>query len=272
MSNGRAGIKWNSFVALGDSFTEGLDDPRDDGTFRGWADRLAEMLAGREPELLYANLAVRGKVLRQIIDDQVPGAVALRPALVSFSAGGNDILRPGSDPDALAEHFDQAVAELRATGADVLISTGFDIRDTPVLRHVRGKVGTYNSHLRAIADHHGCYVVDLWSMRVLQDARAWSADRLHLSPAGHHRVALRAYEALGLQPEEDWRQQWPPTSATSWHEQRADDLRWARHYLGPWIRRRLQGRSSGDGLEPKRPELRRLWPCSQERAECGSSA
>ena len=35
----------SSFLALGDSFTEGLDDWRADGTPRGWADRVAEQLA-----------------------------------------------------------------------------------------------------------------------------------------------------------------------------------------------------------------------------------
>lgn len=247
--------QWDSFVALGDSFTEGLEDPHADGTYRGWADRLAEALAEHNPDLRYANLAVRGKLLQQIVDDQVPQAVELRPALVAFTAGGNDIIRPGGDPDALAEIFDRAVGTLRKTGAQVLISTGFDTRTTPVLRHVRGKVATYNAHLRAIADKHGCPVVDLWSMRVLQDPQAWSADRLHLSSDGHRRVALRAAEALGLPVTEDWREPWPESPQQPWHVQRAQDFQWAREHLAPWIGRRLRGRSNGDGRTAKRPDL-----------------
>ncbi|MGW5648136.1 SGNH/GDSL hydrolase family protein [Saccharopolyspora sp. NPDC003752] len=250
--------RWGSFVALGDSFTEGLADADPNGSFRGWADRLAEHLTAHDPELRYANLAVRGKLIRQIVDEQVPQAVALRPGLVALTAGGNDIIRPGSNPDAVAELFDSAVGELRATGADVLIGTGFDTRDTPVLRHVRGKVGTYNSHLRAIADKHGCYVMDLWSMRVLRDNRAWSEDRLHLSAAGHRRVALRACEALGVPVAADWREPWPVVPEMPWREQRAQDIRWAREYLAPWISRRLRGVSSGDGRTAKRPQLEKL--------------
>ncbi|RKT83828.1 Lysophospholipase L1 [Saccharopolyspora antimicrobica] len=250
--------RWDSFVALGDSFTEGLADAGPDGAFRGWADRLAEHLAAGNPDLRYANLAVRGKLVREIADDQVPKAIALRPSLVAFTAGGNNIIRPGSDPDAVAQIFESAVAELRAAGIDVLIGTGFDTAATPVLRHVRGKVGTYNSHLRAIADRHGCYVLDLWSMRVLQDSRAWSEDRLHLSAEGHRRVALRACEALGVPADGDWREEWPTAPDTSWRDQRAQDIRWAREYLAPWISRRLRGVSSGDGREPKRPQLERL--------------
>ncbi|MGW1677571.1 SGNH/GDSL hydrolase family protein [Saccharopolyspora sp. NPDC002376] len=250
--------RWDSFVALGDSFTEGLDDARPNGAFRGWADRVAEHLTADNPDLSYANLAVRGKLIRQIVDDQVPQAIELRPGLVSFTAGGNDIIRPGSDPDTVAQLFEPAVAELRAAGIDVLIGTGFDTTETPILRHVRGKVGTYNSHLRSIADRHGCYVLDLWSMRVLRDSRAWSDDRLHLSADGHRRVALRACEALGVETGEDWREPWPDAAETSWRTQRAEDIKWAREYLAPWIGRRLRGVSSGDGRGPKRPQLEKL--------------
>src|SRR5699024_3924701 len=116
------------------------------------------------PAMRYANLAVRGKLIRQVVTDQVPRAVELRPSLVALTAGGNDIIRPGTDPDLVAALFRDAVGALRSTGAEVLIGTGFDTRDTPLLRRVRGKVGTYNAHLRAIADEHDCYVVDLWSM------------------------------------------------------------------------------------------------------------
>ncbi|QUG99845.1 SGNH/GDSL hydrolase family protein [Saccharopolyspora erythraea] len=261
-----------SYVALGDSFTEGMEDARPDGGYRGWADRLAERLAVRNPGLRYANLAVRGKLIRQIVDDQVPEAIELRPGLVSFTAGGNDIIRPGSDPDAVAELFESAVAELSATGARLLIGTGFDTRDTPVLKHVRGKIGTYNSHLRAIADKYDCRVIDLWSMQVLQDPRAWSADRLHLSPEGHRRVALRAAEALGLPVAEDWREPWPPRPEQSWRTQRIQDIQWAREYLAPWIGRRLRGQSSGDGRAPKRPKLERLCGAQSSAPAASSEA
>ncbi|WP_338601109.1 SGNH/GDSL hydrolase family protein [Saccharopolyspora sp. SCSIO 74807] len=259
----RAG--WPSYVALGDSFTEGIADPSPGGGYRGWADRLAETLAATDPQLRYANLAVRGKLLKQITEDQVPSALGLRPALFSLVGGGNDIIRPGSDPDALAAMFDDAVRELRGTGADVLIGTGFDTLSTPVLRRVRGKVGTYNAHLRAIADRHDCFVVDLWSMRVLQDPRAWSEDRLHLSPEGHRRVSLRACEALGVEVTQDWRAPWPELPEQPWRVQRAQDIQWAREHLAPWIVRRLRGQSSGDGRGPKRPQLERLCSAAPGR-------
>src|SRR5215472_15322735 len=210
-----------SFAALGDSFTEGLDDPRaDQAGYRGWADRFAGMLAGQRPGLRYANLAVRGKLLRQVTEEQVPAAIAMAPDLVSLAAGGNDLLRPRGDPDVLAEHFDEAVRTLLMAGCQVVVFTGFDPR-FPVLRLIRGKVAAYNMHLRAIADQHGCHVVDLWGMKVLCDPRAWSADRLHLTPDGHRRVALRTCEVLGVSVDEDWREPWPQEQSVTSSGRRA---------------------------------------------------
>ncbi|WP_312865903.1 SGNH/GDSL hydrolase family protein [Saccharothrix violaceirubra] len=245
----------DSFVALGDSFTEGLDDPGADGAYVGWADRLAEVMAATRPGFRYANLAVRGKMLQEIVREQVPLATSLKPALATFCGGGNDLLVPGSDPDALAEVYEIAVAELRAAGAEVVIFTGFDPRHTPLLRSLRGKIAIYNSHLWSVAERYHCRVVDLWSMAVLHDRRAWSEDRLHLSTEGHRRVAARTAEVLGLQPVEPWDTPWPPAGVEDWISQRRQDLKWAREHVMPWIARRLRGESMGDGVAPKRPEL-----------------
>ncbi|CAG7652979.1 SGNH/GDSL hydrolase family protein [Actinacidiphila bryophytorum] len=246
-----------SYTAVGDSFTEGVGDPGPDGSFVGWADRLAVLLADRREEhsFRYANLAVRGRLLDQIVAEQVPRAVELAPDLVTFCAGGNDILRPGGDPDAIAERFEAAVVQLTAGVGTVLVCTGFDTRGVPVLRHLRGKIATYTAHVRAIADRNGCPVLDLWSLRSVQDRRAWSEDRLHLSAEGHTRVALRAGQVLGLDVPADPDQPWPPQDPRLPSEVRRDNIHWAREYLVPWIGRRLRGESSGDHVEPKRPDL-----------------
>ncbi|MDX3071278.1 SGNH/GDSL hydrolase family protein [Streptomyces sp. NPDC088354] len=246
-----------SYTAVGDSFTEGVGDPGPDGNLIGWADRLAVLLSDRRPEhdFRYANLAVRGRLLDQIVDEQVPRAIELHPDLVTFCAGGNDILRPGSDPDDVAERYEAAVARLRASVGTVVLCTGFDTRGIPVLRHLRGKIATYTAHVRAIADRHDCPVLDLWSLRSVQDRRAWDADRLHLSPEGHTRVALRAGQLLGLDVPADPDQPWPPEPFRAPAEIRRDNIQWAREYLVPWIGRRLRGESSGDHVEPKRPDL-----------------
>ena len=178
----------DTFVAIGDSFTEGLNDPGPGGGFRGWADLVAGALSAQRPGFRYANLAIRGKLLGQVVAEQVPRAVELAPDLVSLAAGGNDILS-GADVDALASTFEPAVAKLQAAGCRVLIFTGFDPRMFPVIRLLRGRIAAYDMHLRGIADARGCDLVDLWSMRALKDTRAWSPDRLHLTTEGHRQVA-----------------------------------------------------------------------------------
>jgi lysophospholipase L1-like esterase len=245
----------DSLVAIGDSFTEGLDDPAPNGAFAGWADRLAGMISVQRRDFRYANLAIRGKMLQEIVDEQIPLAAALKPKLVTFCGGGNDLLVPGSDPDALAEIYEIGVADLRAAGSEVLVFTGIDTKHTPFLRAIRGKIAIYNTHLWSIADRYHCRVVDLWSMGVLHDKRAWSADRLHPSPEGHHRVALRVAEVLGVPAEGDWNEAWPPPVEADWMTQRRHDLKWAREHVVPWIGRQFRGESMGDGLAPKRPEL-----------------
>jgi lysophospholipase L1-like esterase len=251
-----------SFIALGDSFTEGVGDPYPDGTCRGWADRFAAQLATASPGVRYANFAIRGKVLRQVVDEQVPAAVALAPDLVSIAAGGNDLLRPKSDPDALAATFEHAVEALRQAGSQVMLFTGFDPGGFPVIRLIRGKAAAFNAQLRLIARKHGCLHVDLWSMRVLRDPREWCEDRLHLAADGHRRVALHAAEVAAIPLTADWREPLPPDPAgpPHWLAARQQDAYWARTYAVPWLQRRLRGTSSGDGMGPKRPDLAPLSP------------
>lgn len=249
-----------SYAALGDSFTEGVGDPYPDsgtvpgGHFRGWADRFAGHLAQNVSEVRYANLAVRGKLLRQVLAEQVPPALELGPDLVTLWAGGNDLLRPGGHPDRLVRVLEQGVRRLRERDIDVVLLTGANF-SSGYMRSLIGRFARYYLGVRAIADTYGCRLVDLWPMTVLRDVRAWDSDRLHMSPEGHRRVALRACEALGVPAESRWDEPWPPAEEVPWRAARQDDLRWAREFLVPWIGRRLTGRSSGDSITAKRPEL-----------------
>ncbi|WP_282946704.1 SGNH/GDSL hydrolase family protein [Cellulomonas endometrii] len=255
--------RWERYVAVGDSFTEGLwDTPEgDEGPVRGWADVLAGLLserrraAGAEP-LRYANLAIRGRLLRPIVVDQVPTALAMGADLVSLVGGGNDILRPGADPDRLARGLEQAVARVRASGADVLLATGFDSAGSPLVQSTRARVGIYNAHIWSMARRHGAYVLDLWGMRHLKDIRMWSPDRIHLTTEAHARVAQGALVALGLEPDDPaWDEPLAPQPRLPRAEQARRDARWLRMYAYPWATRRLRGRSSGDARVAKLPQL-----------------
>ncbi|MGV3713994.1 SGNH/GDSL hydrolase family protein [Pseudolysinimonas sp.] len=245
---------WSRYVAIGDSFTEGIGDPEPDspGGHRGWADRVAESLAGPDGGFAYANLAIRGRLLQQILDEQVDAALALRPDLISISAGGNDIIRPGTDPDEVASRLDGGIARLSRDGATVVMFNGPDIGGTPVLGRIRGKVAIYNENLHTIAKRHDAVVADMWALRELADPRMWAPDRLHFSPVGHQTIARMVLDALNvahdLEPFEA-----DPLPPRSWQEARIEDIGWAREYLAPWILRRIRHQSSGDGVQPKRP-------------------
>ncbi len=293
-------LPFSRYVALGDSLTEGMCDPavsRPDGAhasggsggahgadgadesgasgasganpWRGWADRLAESLAadaaahGRQFD--YANLAIRGRLLAQIIDEQLPAAMALKPDLVSLIGGGNDALRPGADVDAVAQRLEAGVARLRAAGIVVLMATAYDPCDAPLVKRTRAVAGIFSAHIWSIARRHHALVLDLWGMRALHDRRMWAPDRIHLTSQGHARVAAHArsvlHEAFGGAPQvatdslhDGWATPLEPLPPRPRQEALLDDAQWVREYVVPWVGRRLRGRSSGDGLGPKRAE------------------
>ena len=248
---------WHSYVAIGDSFTEGLDDPYPDGTFRGWADLVATRLAvDAGPDFGYANLAVRGRLLDQVIDEQLPATLAMGPDLVSFAAGGNDLLRRRADPAGLVAKVDRAVGELRATGADVILFRFADITvHLPGQRIVGPRAAALNDGAREVAARHGAYLIDLFADDTFHNPAMWSADRLHLSPAGHRRVAAHVLTTLGVGVDEEWLLVPPMPAPTPWLLARRADLQWAGRHLAPWLKRRLAGTSSGDLVTPKRPRL-----------------
>ncbi|MDA3145867.1 SGNH/GDSL hydrolase family protein [Leucobacter sp. UCMA 4100] len=254
-------LPWSRYVAVGDSFTEGVGDPaptRPNG-LRGWADRVAEVLSAMHPDgdFSYANLAVRGKLVDQIASEQVDAALALQPDLITICAGGNDVLRPGSDPDEITAKLERIVTRLASGGATIVIFTAVDVSFTPVFKSIRGKAAIYNENVRAIAARHDCIVADQWGLTELKDPRYWADDRLHMNALGHHTVALRVLDALGV-PHNLTPLDPPPVAPHSWREARAEDVVWARTHLVPWVIRRLKRESSGDHVAPKWPEAKPL--------------
>ena len=247
---------WSRYVAIGDSFTEGIGDPepQSPGGQRGWADRVAEVLSAYTDGFTYANLAIRGRLLQQIATEQVDAALAPKPDLISVSAGGNDIIRPGSDADEVSARFEKMIERLSADGATVIMFNGPDIGMMPVLNRVRGKVAIYNENLRSIAQRHDAIVADMWSLRELSDPRMWAPDKLHFSTIGHNTIAAMVLDALAIDhtlepfsPE--------PLPVLRWRDARASDIDWAREYLVPWVLRRVRHQSSGDNVVPKRPSF-----------------
>lgn len=247
------------YAALGDSFTEGVGDPASESpnAVRGWADRVAAELARIHPEAEYANLAIRGRKLRPILDEQVDSALAMDPDLITIYAGANDILRPKVDLDDIIEAYDRGIERLTGSGARVVMFTAHDPGGWPLFRRLRGRFAVYTEGVREIADRRGATIVDFWRVRDYRDRRLWDFDRLHMSSAGHQRMAIEVLDTLdvrhGLTPMD-----LPRLPELTRAQQRAEHRRWTTEFAAPWIGRRLRGTSSGDGLAPKYPEMTRL--------------
>lgn len=248
--------RWSRYVALGDSLTEGLCDGSrmPDGQYRGWADRLAMLLAQDGERtgnrtFRFANLAVRSRRVRDLAREQVPAALALKPDLVSILMGHNDLVGHGADPIALAARVEESVRTLRASGADVMLVTPFLPRRA-IVRVFARRFAIYASELRRIAAENGCHLLDVDALPELGELSNWSQDKVHLSSSGHRLLAYRAAEVLGVRDA-------PQLAAldAAFHEDYVEpEGRWITRHALPWAWRRLRGRTAGDGLLAKHAE------------------
>lgn len=260
----RHGPTFARYVAIGDSSTEGLDDPDGRGGYRGWANRLAEHVAAAQGSLLYANLGVRGLRTRQILERQLEPALAMRPDLVTVFSGTNDVVQRGFDADRVAQAMEQMQRALVNAGARVLTFTLPDLSEImPVARFVASRVRALNDALRHVAPKTGATLVDVAAHPVACDPRLWSEDRLHANAAGHARIAAALAHALALPgTDESWATPLPALGPPTINQRLAAELRWGRRYFLPWVWRHMRGRSSGDGRSAKLPTL---TPVSSQR-------
>lgn len=244
-----------TYAAIGDSFTEGMGDERPDGSPRGWADLVAASLAhAAGGSIGYANLAIRGRLLAPIVDDQLPAALALRPQLLSINGGGNDILRPRVSIDAVADRLVAAALDAQASGVRVMVvSGGNPTRHIPLGPTFERRGDALAVAVRERLAGSGVLFVDNWFDPHLPELRYWSVDKLHLNALGHARAAANVLAALEVPVV-------APAAAPDEGSPLADVARprtaeYWRRYVLPWIGRRLTGRSSGDHRTAKRPTL-----------------
>lgn len=251
---------YTRYVALGDSQTEGLWDGDDSDGVVGFADRLAAMLDDAHPGLQYANLAVRGRRIRDVLDDQLPVALAMQPDLISVCIGMNDITRPG-------RHFGPALADLglvyerlARSGTTVVTTTFPDIgRIVPVGRLLTTRMLRMNEAIVSASRRYGFELVDLYGAPSMTQHDVWSDDRVHGSTYGHMLFAAAAAEALGLPgSNHDWAYAGTAAGAPTLFSRLYSQLQWTRNLLAPWMYHHARGISSGDGRPPKRPTMASL--------------
>jgi lysophospholipase L1-like esterase len=245
------------YVALGDSFTEGVGDPdpsRPNG-LRGWADRVAEALALCNPDLQYANLAVRGRTMGDILAEQIQTATMLEPDLVTIYAGMNDLLLVRNDIDAMMARYADGLKTLQQTGALVLTFTAADLGTVPLFRRLRGRAAIYNELLRAIADDLDLQLVDFWRFSEFRDPRLWDGDRIHLSPLGHERMAAKVLDTLTVSHSLATASAALLASSPPPVRDIRANVRWATAFAAPWVAKRVRRVTPGEGIEPKSSTL-----------------
>lgn len=250
--------KFDRYVAIGDSSTEGLDDPDGHGGYRGWSARLAERLAREQGGLLYANLAVRGLTTREIRDRQLAPALAMNPDLATVFSGTNDVLGRRFDPAAVCHDMAAMQRALVGQGAVVLTFTLPDLTPLmPVARLIAPRIRALNQAIRGAAALSGAILLDFAAHPVGSDARLWSDDRIHANAAGHARIADALAHALGLPGADDaWARPLPDPPGRRAHQLLAAELGWMHRHLLPWTWLGLRARFvPREERAPKRPVL-----------------
>ena len=251
-------MQYRRFIALGDSMTEGMSDEIIDGNYRGWADRVAEVMAANWSEFTYANLAIRGKLVGQVVTEQIPLALPYiegKSTLVSFHAGANDVIRPKYDKALAIGTYNEGVTKLTESGATLMLfcvleDSGTKTRAAKVWKE---RFAEFNENVRQIAAESGALLFDPNNDDFWRDPRFIHEDRLHLNSEGHRRVAQAVLSRFDLPHDGDWRMKLPPAAPISWIEKLQIDLNWFWKYAIPWLGRRIRRRSSGDGRSAKYP-------------------
>jgi lysophospholipase L1-like esterase len=248
-------MRFERFVAIGDSTVEGMDDPDGRGGYRGWANRLAERLARQQGSVLYANLGIRGRTTRQVLEEQLAPAAAMRPDLVAAVSGTNDLLRRGFDAASLRADIETIQSTLIEGGATVITFTLPDLSAVmPIARMLRERLHAMNGAIRDASRASGAIVCDFASYPVAADPRLWSDDRLHANSDGHARIADALAWHLGLPgTTREWMDPLPDVPPPRFGDSFRAEYAWLRDHLMPWLWRHARGRSSGDGVVAKRP-------------------
>lgn len=249
------------YVALGDSFTEGVGDVNKHlpNGVRGWADRVAEGLAKETPGWEYANLAVRSKRLRDIVKEQLEPALAMEPTLITLYAGGNDVMDFGTKVPEILAHYEFMVSRLSRTGATLLLFTGYDVEVSPLLSPLRRKNHAYNDGVRRLAKKYDAILVDYAGFAAYANPRMWGPDRLHMSKAGHKYLAAALLDLLDVRHgiTHKHKENTPMPGLVHWTR---EQYLWVREWVLPLAVRKVRGTTLGDSLTPRWPEPVRVPP------------
>jgi|GEM_PF-1749594 len=207
-------------MALGDSYTIGTG-------LADIAQNFPSLLARRLTEetgidVALTNLGLDGYTTADLIREELPAALAVRPELVTILIGANDIVQ-GSEEAAyrtrLAEIYD-ALGQLGLAAKRVVAVSIPDFSALPgaapfgSASELRARIDAFNAVGQSEAASRGFQYVDITAIsRESNPGDDWlAADGLHPGPAQHRAIADRIWEAAGA----GWRSvQWDRWSRSS---------------------------------------------------------
>lgn len=253
------GKPYRSYAAIGDSLSEGLGD----FTFHqnrhqnGWTDRLANILAKEAADsgfdFHYANLALRGTKLNTIMQQQLRHALRLQPDLVTVMAGSNDLMSK-VPLEELRSTFHNGLQELLAAGCDVVVANTINPTHLRVFKPLLPHAKAFSAMLAEVAEELDIPVLDVHGIESFRDLIYWAEDMVHFSGHGHIKVANQAAELLDL------RYRYPELGFLGETPARGifETAKWVSRDVLPFVKRKLRGVTSGDGMLPKQLELQPL--------------
>ena len=257
------GKPYRSYVAIGDSLSEGLGDFTfsDNRHHNGWTDRLAGILAREAKDANYdfhfANLSLRGSKLETIMGHQVAKALALQPDLVSVMAGSNDLLSKEEALPRLREQYRDGLHQLLAAGCDVVVANTLNPLHLKVFKPLRYRAERFSEMIGDVAAEFEIPVLDVYGIEDFEQLFYWAKDMVHFSGHGHITVANRAAELLELRyryPQVD------PNNLTPVTRSIIETMAWIGSDVIPFLQRKLKGVTSGDGMDPKHLRLESYKP------------
>lgn len=244
---------FRSYVALGDSLTEGLGDFDFEVTREGsgWADRVAQLLALRaraeNESFAFANFALRGSATVSILTAQLEDALKLKPDLVTIMAGANDLSARKSELDGIRALFRGAITRLHEQGSHVILLTPINTRHLKLFTPYVPRAKRMADLVREIAAEFDVPVLNVFGISTLQHLQFWARDMVHFSGLGHIEVANRLAHLLGL--DEELRFEKPQVLAPS--RGLISTLAWIGRDVAPFFLRAIRGVTSGDFIDRK---------------------
>lgn len=199
MVHNKGGIHmWKRFVAIGDSFTEGIGDEVEGIALKSWVDHFVQLCVN---DIEYANFAKRGLVTKEIRSQQLEKALTFNPDLVSLIAGANDVLKGRWNHYAYKEDMKCMIDTLSETGADIMIANlpDFTVRlpfSTEKKQVLKEQLLEANEVILSLSREHQLHHIDFWNHQLVNDNTLWSKDFIHPNSKGYVKVAELIFSSL----------------------------------------------------------------------------